>query len=564
MSAKLKPRLVTGFGVFVVSLLLRVRHFSSLGLTQFDEGVYAISGFWSQVSPHSHPLYPWQRYFAPPGYFGLIGIAYWLAGGASDLAAIAPNLLLGAATPVLVWWIGERWFGRSCGLFAALLAATSEFNIVFSRTALADTAFTFFFLLSLALIAFYFESGNVGIGIAAGLSVGATWNFKYHGWMPLAIAALALFFDSIRHRSVSRIRTLVLPWALVSIVAVVCFLPWLIYVNSLPGGYLAVERFHSQFVDFHWKADFVRQAQMVLWFDGWLSRLSPAACFLIAIVLSKERNAIRSPSVLWGFLALLVSGISIGGGGTAALLAIPGSVIAWRSRTLLGMMVVLTFAVLTLVTPFYTPYARLLLPWIASSQFLAGISIGTYVRSESSGREYPQRWIGIPFPVEAGGFIALSVVLMAVCGASIPAETRAWRSSSMTRIAAQEIMHHLPSNAFLAVDQEPALAFYFRRAGLATVCVNQLAQIQAPAGAPIVLIAGQYARQTPDWNPVVRAEGYELQRAGGIAVLPSEVQLLDDLAPREAREFLTHPDGRYIVEAYRMIPSAHRDRTGQR
>ena len=545
-------------------MLLRAWHFSSLGLTQFDEGVYAISGFWSQVAPHAHALYPWQRYFAPPGYFGLIGIAYWLAGGASDVAAIVPNLLLGSATPVLVWWIGERWFGRSCGLFAALLAATSEFNIVFSRTALADTAFTFFFLLSLALIAIYLEGGRLRIGIAAGLSVGATWNFKYHGWMPLAIAALALLLDSIRHRSVSRLGTRFFQWILVSGVAVVCFLPWLIYVNSLPGGYVAVERFHSQFVDFHWTANFVRQAQMVLWFDGWLSRLSPATCFLLAILVSKERNAIRSQRVIWGFVALLVSGISIGGVGTAALLAIPGSVIAWRSRTLLGMMVACTFAVLTLATPLYTPYARLLLPWIASSEFLAGISVDNYLRSESQGREDSQRWISVPFPVEAGGLIALSVVLMAVCGASIPVEARAWRPSSMTRVAAQEIMHHLPANAFVAVDQEPALAFYFRRAGLATACVNQLAQIQAPPNAFIVLIAGEYARQTPDWNPGPHADGYELQRAGGIPVLPSDVQLLDDLAPHDAREFLAHPDLRYIVEAYRMIPNTRPDQTSQR
>ena len=87
-SANVRSTDILAIGIIcVVAFVLRAWKFTTLGLTHYDEGAYALSGFWSLGSSGS--LYPWQKFFSPPGYFGLVGIIYWLAGGASDLIAIS-------------------------------------------------------------------------------------------------------------------------------------------------------------------------------------------------------------------------------------------------------------------------------------------------------------------------------------------------------------------------------------------------------------------------------------------------------------------------------------------
>ena len=98
--------------------VLRFWGLPRLGLSQFDEGIYAIAGLWS-VSPRGlasldSTLIP----YAPPGFPILVGIAY-LGLGVSDLAAILVSILAGTLTIPAAAWLARRTSGAGAGAAAA-------------------------------------------------------------------------------------------------------------------------------------------------------------------------------------------------------------------------------------------------------------------------------------------------------------------------------------------------------------------------------------------------------------------------------------------------------------
>ena len=125
------------FGVLLLICLLgfgfRAWDVSSVGIDHFDEGVYALSGL-SLIEPE-WDLYFKQTEFSPPLFFTLVGLSYRMAGQPSGEAAIAVNVVLGALTIPLLWWVGRIWFGAPAGIFAAALLAFSEYHITLSRAA---------------------------------------------------------------------------------------------------------------------------------------------------------------------------------------------------------------------------------------------------------------------------------------------------------------------------------------------------------------------------------------------------------------------------------------------
>ena len=259
------------FGVLLLICLLgfgfRAWDVSSVGIDHFDEGVYALSGL-SLIEPE-WDLYFKQTEFSPPLFFTLVGLSYRMAGQPSGEAAIAVNVVLGALTIPLLWWVGRIWFGAPAGIFAAALLAFSEYHITLSRTALTDVAFAFFLLLALAAIVAALKRRGVGLSLLAGVAVGLAWNTKYHGWLAVVMTGIALVAvtirEPIRWPTVKRSSFL---WSVIVVVAVACYLPWAAFVQAQPGGYLGVVENHRSLLSLHWPQNFWVHAQDQFFLDG--------------------------------------------------------------------------------------------------------------------------------------------------------------------------------------------------------------------------------------------------------------------------------------------------------
>lgn len=262
--------------------ILRAYCFQDLGLSHFDEGIYAISGLW----PYTGRFEPNQGYYSPPVFPTLVGLSYLLVGRPVDWAVPAVSLVFSVLTIPLAWWIGRCWWRPAAGVAAAWLVAVDGMQIAFARIGLTDAAFTFGMLLSLYLVrkalqadesggnrsqqsesqsASAAPTGNrhillrtIGRLLAAGLAVGFTWNIKYNGFLPLWLA-LGFVFGPGWRRRLTR-------FVFIGFVALFCYLPWAVTFHVKHGyatllshqrGYLAgleavIPNFMSAGVAINW------------------------------------------------------------------------------------------------------------------------------------------------------------------------------------------------------------------------------------------------------------------------------------------------------------------------
>lgn len=542
----------------LTGLMLRVWKQSALGLTHFDEGVYANSAFAFLPTFFGPGLDPWQKLFSPPGYFSLVGLAYRIVGGPSDCAAIGINIAVGAAIPGFVYWMGKRWFGRAAGMFSAALVTFSEFEIAYSRTALTDTLFSFLFLLSLALTAICLEKRRWTYGIAAGLAIGATWNVKYHGWLPLAIAFVVIVIRvALKREERGNARILFSLWGLAALTAFLCVAPWLWYTELHLGGYREVEVFHRRFADYHWPGNAIRYAQMQLYFEGWLSRIAAAVALVAACVY--RRKVVQTFAFPAGLLLLLCSGFVFGGAGTLLVLSLLGLGLVWSQKEFLGQLAGVTFMVFTILTPLYTPYARLLLPWMATAQLLGGVAIARFAvpgSEDEMSKSHPE------FRSGRLAVVVGAAVVIVISGAIFGLRKNhgsAWSDRSGDRASSAQAMSNVPKDGVVFVVGEPQVCFYFRQAGYRAFCVHRLGlngiapdPLLYATKEPIFVVGGKYARDDPTWRGIQEDQPGRFTALGRFYLRPGDIRLLDDLPTSEVEKYMGTHDSRYDLELLRV------------
>ncbi len=235
-------------GLTLLAVILRFWGFGKLGLTHFDEGVYAIAGFWSVLPRGLAGLDPQVIAYAPPGFPVLVGLAYFMF-GVADSSAIFVSIVCGILTVPAVAWMGRRTFGPGAGAASAAFAALSMAHVAFSRKALSDAPFLLCWIAALGLGGRFLERPGFLRAIGFGLAVGLTQNFKYNGWIAGAIvivAALAGLAKPEARRPGAVLQTF--GYGLIAVlVAGVCYWPWFAFVER-HGGYAALVRHHQSYL----------------------------------------------------------------------------------------------------------------------------------------------------------------------------------------------------------------------------------------------------------------------------------------------------------------------------
>lgn len=273
---------------------LRRLFFNSLTIEHFDEGVYA-SDIWFDADNNFQ--YPDRHLYAPPLLPELIEWMHIIF-GPTTFAAFGVSCVFGCLTIPLIWWVGRRWFGPQAGLIAALLLATSDLQILYSRRALTEAMFCFWFLLGIysgweslhQVLREKIASRRSQLwAIAAGTAIGLCWLTKYNGWLPLAVLISGSVAFLIMSRSSAAIWKLVAGHlVLMAVIAGLFFGP---YVWSLQevGGYASVAANHKQyFVGFSgWWNSLVTQLATLGHFESYLS--TAGFCTLPVVFISVFR-----------------------------------------------------------------------------------------------------------------------------------------------------------------------------------------------------------------------------------------------------------------------------------
>ncbi|HRX19529.1 MAG: glycosyltransferase family 39 protein [Gemmatimonadetes bacterium] len=553
-SGAARARIAIVVAVLTLALAVRAWQPQRLGLGHYDEGVYAISATGIVEWPGSH-LFPGQTRFSPPAWFGGVGVVSRVLGAPPDRVAPWLNIGIGAATAAGAAAIGMAWFGVPVGAAAGVLLAVDPLGVMLSRSGLTDPLFTFWFLLAIGAMVRAVERGGWRALALAGLLTGLAWNTKYHGWFVGVVGVGAItgaWWWGRRQRDAAR------QWRLrfgrlvgLGLLAALCYLPWAIYMRQAAGprGFGSFVEYYLTLIDTAWVATASRHVAMQLFLDTPLARVGLALA--AAVLVWSGRSRLAPGRLIAVALLLVVPTLLVGTIATIGILVVGGLLRLWPERTRLPVAACFAWLGLWVVAaPFYHPYARLLLPMMLVTALLAAIGLEGIVR-----------WAGAD---EQVGLPSRSVAILAlVLGGAlwfVPGPARAlgdpWRDASGSQAVAVALDAAAPGGAPIHVLGEPSIAHYLTRLGREAPTLTDDFRVFDSLTAPVYLAAGVYSRRAPNIRAGVEHLRGRLDSLGAFAPDPTDLRLLDDLGPGEARRFRRAPDTEFDVVLYRIRPAS--------
>jgi dolichyl-phosphate-mannose-protein mannosyltransferase len=568
-------------GAIVIACILRLSFPLRMAIEHFDEGVYA-SNFWFDADDGYS--YPARYLYAPPllptAIEWTMTIASLCGLKPTGFIPIIPSLIAGIAMIPSLWWVCRTWFGPIAGLVTGWLAAVSDFHASYSRAALTDVPVCLFILWGVyfawrALISAASESSDVvarksskitnppfpwkDVALAGGFT-GLAWWTKYNGWLPLAIGITAAFLWQILARTTERRFAAVFRcWLMISIVAGLVWLPvpWGLQKH---GGYAQVAANHRQYVVpiQDWGQSAVSQLYNmglyestfdVFWqsLSGHISRRPPLHSEFLRMYWRSFGNVPAIPMRQFGswrfrtqilrdsinslILPLLVPVLLL----IASLFVCLQSLRLSRdTRSLLANCILIAwFGGMTVATPFYCPYPRLILPWLCSTWICVGV--------------FAQRWFDREAELHTAGLARIrSVAIKAIAFTFVAATLirlvtgtyQAWSDRSGTQVVARQFAASVkketatlgyPENeAIVYVLGDPAIVFGMRSEGLPAVLPAQgLGFMERP------IVRPTYVAFPPNSDAVTTEEREELsswrfERIDGLGANPSHLVLMDN------------------------------------
>jgi 4-amino-4-deoxy-L-arabinose transferase-like glycosyltransferase len=551
--------------ILVAGVSVRVWRLDRSTIEHFDEGVYASNLWFGEQSDYRYPL---RHLYAPPLLPALIEWTMILSGRISGTVALVPSLLAGCATIGLVGWCAARWLGPSAAIAAMCLIAASDVHVMFTRAALTDALLLFWIVAAMGLFERAFRSERPVHFVLAGIAVGLAWWTKYNGWLPLPIA-LAGAVPAWVAGKVPRGRAIrqLAGWGIALACAIAVWSPFLFELQAY-GGYAEVAANHRkylvgasgwlnslerqlaslQFVDSALGAAGWGGAVLLAWCGRWFhpdaarrTRATTRAECLAAVALSGVAAALAG----WMGASVLCLAVSAGVLPLLWLRRMPRERITSLSIGFLSAW----FTLMLVLTPLYTPYLRLMLPWLSSSWLASGLAVDMLLDQVRS--RYPPADVPVPDNVPQtraiGLVIGAAVLLIAaavwITGAELPVvwredrrglEHAAVRMKSAVMAPDSRMARDTPQVVY--VYAEPALLFHLRSVGIPFVVpVDRVALEAARVGSqpvPTFLAFGLHAQSDPQFQSQFARAAPQLVRVGRYAYSPSSLVWLDHQDPR--------------------------------
>ena len=549
-------------GIVVLGLVLRSVLPGRIAVEHFDEGIYA-SNLWFDAEQNFR--YPARHLYAPPLVPWLLEWSQILF-GPTNLGTMLVGIVSGTLTIVVLWWAVRAWFGIPAGLAAAVLAAMSDYHMIYSRTALTEPVLCLLLLLSVALLwrnAVGVLEGNSRWVLPAGIATGLCWSAKYNGWLPLAIGLAGLSGWGIfsKTASLKRARQFLMLAGVMLVAVLVVFPIW--WDLQEVGGYRVVQENHARYLVgiAGWGDSFQRQLANHQFFDGPISWIGLGLAVILAGAGSRlgVENSARenSPRRNWLWLVawtmiLLALAVWLGTSLVLGTLGVLRLVLAcpWRRRAstdssgsnLAYWFIAAWFIGLFLATPLYTPYPRLSLPWLIAAWMMSSAMLGSRTGQDIlfGRRPWQAGHDAIPAIVSLLGvaFLLGWAANLAAEGIRLPA---AWEDRTGLEQSAEKIADQLESQyqnqAIVYVYAEPALFYHLRAKGLPMVApVADLGFADRPSAVPTLLAVGPHARRSPEFQAEFQKRGGRFELLESYRFTPSPLVLLNHFPPRALRD----------------------------
>lgn len=165
----------------VFSAILVFWNLKTLGLSHWDEYNYVVTALWFLGAKGGV-----FTIYEPPGFPFSVALFFKMF-GVHDYIAIATSGLFAVMTIALVTFIGAKFFGLKVAIVAPVILTISSLFIAYSRMALTDMAFTFFFTASVFATYIALRSGRLIHLISASILFALCNSMKYNGFMALLV-----------------------------------------------------------------------------------------------------------------------------------------------------------------------------------------------------------------------------------------------------------------------------------------------------------------------------------------------------------------------------------------
>ncbi len=229
----------------VIGFWVRFITFNKNELTHWDEGIYSFAGLWwatkggAGIPPFVHIKY------SPPLY-PLLSSFLFIIFGNSAKAPIFTSILLGTLSIPTIYFLGKKLFNGKIGLLASAFLCVCEYHIIYSKMALTEATFLFFFLISIYFIYKAIWEINLYNFILVGISIAITSSIKYAGIFTLLIFSLSLLILTTLRKN-NKKHAIILKYFLITLVIVAIFnLPWVMLIINKVG----IRNFFNHFLSF--------------------------------------------------------------------------------------------------------------------------------------------------------------------------------------------------------------------------------------------------------------------------------------------------------------------------
>ncbi len=199
--------------IVLVAAVLRFGDLPSRGLIYWDEGKFLLEGVRLEtglrILAGAHSSLPAGKAIgtAKPTHALLIALSF-AAFGVHDYSALFLNAFAGVVAVVLVYRIATLLFDPTVGVVAALVLAVSEYDVIYSRSALSENDANALLLLGVLLWLYErcrptSERRSIALLVSAGLAFGLAFTTNYRIVVYVAvIVGFDLLFGS-KQRSLS-------------------------------------------------------------------------------------------------------------------------------------------------------------------------------------------------------------------------------------------------------------------------------------------------------------------------------------------------------------------------
>lgn len=384
-----------------------------LWLTHWDEGAYVAGPQGVGPFAREEPL----AVYAPPL------VPYALEGarrlfGVDPGGSIAVIAAFGVASIAAAGWLARVLAGAAAGTFAAWILALSPLSVAYSRMALTDVPFTAFLLAALAAFVTAERRKSVAFAVLGGVLAGlGTWT-KYHGFLTMAGAGLAIVPCLILWKR-ARARVLARRRLTYAVAAGLAYLPFFVVALVFVARDMGFDAFRAT------------RATWTVGLHPWTLR--QAATFFAETVLAFDLPVVALAAPIGAF------------------------VVARRRRAAI---VLATALVLALILVAYRNYTRLFVPAIALTSVFAACAIPLALR------RFPSR-------LRPAALAALVVVAVVPCRTS-PREAAGFRSDAYA-VMAKRVEAELATDDGVAVliGQYSIYPYLSREAAARVIAINE-------------------------------------------------------------------------------------------